>query len=158
MAAPAITARVAPTGIKLKDGFSTTIAFSRKPNINLWEKGVPIPGVDGGEPIPQSTMLNTLWETMAPRALLKVPPISFTAAYDPAVLSDILALVNQEGSATVHAPDGTTISVYAYLQKFVPKELKIGEQPEADTTVVITNFDPVNHIEVGPLIVSVAGT
>jgi hypothetical protein len=159
MADPATTARGTPSGIKMDDGFSTRIAFALAPTIGLWEKDVQPPGMDGGEPVNTTTMLNTKYRTFAPRYLVTSSPLQITVAYDPLVYTTVIStLLNKRGSITVHFPDGTTLDFYGFLQKFEPSPLKEGEQPEAKITVVVTNYDPVNHLEVDPKLTNVAGT
>lgn len=158
MAAPTTSARIAPTGIKLDDGFSTTISFARKTNINLWEKTVKPPGLDGGEKIEQTTMLNIAYRTFTARALKTVTDCTFNAQYDPGVYTDILALINLEGSVTIHFPDGSTYDFYGYLGKFEPAELQEGSPPMAACTIFPTNYDPTNKVEAAPVLTSVTGT
>jgi hypothetical protein len=158
MAAPAVTARVTPPGIMLDDGFPTVIAFAADPDINLWEVSVKPPGIDGGDAIDNTTMHNATWRTRRARALKTLTDSTFTAGYDPNVFGAILALINVEGAITLHWPDGGTYSFFGFLQKFEPNEVKEGEMPTAQVTIVPTNWDPVNHVEAGPLSVDVAGT
>lgn len=161
MAAPAITARVVPSGIPLTDQYQTTIAFARRPNINFWEKVVGQAGIDIGQPINTTTQLNSDWMTFAPRQLATLTPFSCTVAYDPAVLSEIYAyLIGQPGAITEHLPDGSTYSYFGYVQSFKRKDMDVGSnnQPEAVIEIVPTNWDPVNHVEASPLLVSVSGT
>lgn len=159
MAAPATTARVLPTGIPLKDGFPSKIAFSRLPSASFWEKQVNPPDVDGGDLIDISTMHNTRWHTMWPRVLLKSGECTITASYDPNFYNQILTtLVNQPGAITVRYADGSTLDFFGCLNKFESKELKEGEQPEADLTIGVMNYDPAGNVEAGPVLTSVAGT
>ena len=158
MAAPATTTRTTPTGKYLEDGFSTKIAFSRDPAIKFWEKTVTPPGIDGGDSIEQTTMHNTLWRTFAPRQLQTLTEMTTTAAYDPVVYTDIQELINQEGSITVRFPDGSTLDFFGYLKMFQPNEVSEGEQPDAEVTIVPTNWDPINDVEAAPVLTSVAGT
>lgn len=159
MAAPVTTARVTPVGIMLKEGHPVQYAFARAPNVGFWEKVTKPPGVDGGAPIEQTTSFNVLWETQRARALKKITDGSTQVAYDPAVLTTIInTLVNAEGSITCRFPDGTTVDFFGFLQKFEPQAMKPGEQPMADVNIVCTNWDPVNRVEQGPVITSVAGT
>lgn len=158
MAAPTPTPRQSPTGIKLKDGFSTKITFATKPAISLWEKTVTPPGIDGGDAIEQTTMHNTTWRTFASRSLKTLTDASFTAAYDPICFTDLLALINLETTITVTFPDGSTYAFYGYLRTFEPQEVSEGEQPEANCTITCTNFDPSAHVEAAPVLASVAGT
>lgn len=158
MAAPATTARVAPTGIRLDDGYSTKIAFARDSNIQFWEKTVQPPSVDGGDAIDTTTMHNATYRTMAARSLITLGESKCTVAYDPDVYNAIIQLVNQEGAITVSFPDGSTLSFFGFLSKFEPGDLAEGEQPEADVTIIPTNWDPVNRVEAAPVLTSVAGT
>lgn len=159
MAAPSDTVRSAPTGRILEDGFSTKLAFARDPDVNLWEKTVTPPGVDGGDEIELTTMHNTVWRTFTPRNLKTLTEVSATCGYDPQVYSEIINnLVNQEGAITCHFPDGSKISFYGYLKMFEPSENQEGEMPEADVTIVATNYDSVNDVEASPVVTSVAGT
>ena len=47
MANPVTTARTAPSGIYLKDGHSTKLAFARQAGANFWEVEIAPPGFDG---------------------------------------------------------------------------------------------------------------
>ncbi len=158
MSAPTPTARQTPAGIKVKDGFPATITFAADPDVSFWEKTVKPPGIDGGDPIPQTTMLNSAWHTMAPRSLKKLTECSGSAAYDPNVVNNILALINVETTVTVRWADGSTLAFFGYLQKVEFEELKEGEQPSLNYTVQPTNFDPVAHTEQPPVLTSVVGT
>lgn len=158
MAAPTPTARGTPSGIKLKDGYQSLVTFAANPTISLWEKAVTPPGLDGGEPVVQTTMHNTQWRTMAPRALITMTPHQFMGAYDPAIYTSILTLINVETTVTVTFKDGSTLAFYGFLQKFEPAQLQEGTQPEAAITIVPTNFDYVNKVEAAPVLTSVAGT
>jgi hypothetical protein len=115
MGAPTVTARVDPPGIKLDDGHSTTFAFSADANVNLWEKTVTPPGIDGGDEIDTTTMHNNTWRTRAPRQLKTLTEMSCTCAYDPVVYTELLALINVRQSITVHG---------SFLR--LPEELRAG--------------------------------
>lgn len=160
MAAPATTVRGTPIGIKLKDGFSSKIAFNFLPNASFWEKKIKPPGVDGGDAIPQSTMLNTAWRTFASRSLKTLQPITVTAAYDPQLFTPAQrdSIVNNEGSITVYWADGSRVDFYGYCNKIEPGDEEEGAQPEVTLTITPTNYDPVNHVEVGPVYTEVLGT
>ena len=158
MASPATTTRATPGGIRLPDGATSKVAFSLDSDISLWETEVTPPGMDGGEKIDITTMHNTTYSVFVPQQLITNTPISFTAAYDPAVYSQIVAIINSEGSVTVSFYDGSTVDVFAYLQKFEPNGMTRGGMPLANVTVEVTNYDPVNRLEVGPVITEVAGT
>lgn len=159
MAAPTTVARVPPTGIRLDNGFKTLIAFSRAPNICIWEKTVKPSGRDGGEEIPTSTMHNIRHHTAAPRALVRNTPSVLKVAYDPNDRATIEnTLLNQPGSVTEHFPDGTTYDYWGFLRSIEYDPLEEGRQPEATVTIAVTNYDPVNRVEAGPVLTNVAGT
>jgi len=158
MATPTTTARVEPTGIKMKEGFPTVYAFARKPGINLWEITTKPPGVTNGEPIDNTTQHNTTWRTRRSRKLIDGTDHTFKFAYDPAVYPELVQLVGQEGAVTEHFPDGSTLDYYGYLSQVEFDELEEGKMPTGTGTIVATNFDPVNRVEQGPVLTSVAGT
>jgi len=164
MAVPATTTRADPGAtngfdIRMDDGHSTKIAFDRDPDVSFWEKTVQPPGVEGGDPIDTTTMHNTTYRTMASQRLITTTAITITAAYDPEVKDQIIAnLVNQEGSITIHYPDGSTEDFFGYLQTFEPQPHVQGEPPEATITVVPTNNDPADGTEQGPVLTGISGT
>lgn len=159
MAAPSTTTRQTPGGIALERGFPCTIAFERDPDVSFWEKNITPPALDGGDAIETQTMHNLVYRTKAPRGLITVDDISLTVAYDPDVYNQIKNnLINRNGSITLEWADGTTCSFWGYLQKFEPGEMNEEDQPEADITIVVTNWDHNNNVEAGPVWTSVAGT
>lgn len=158
MAAPTPTTRVTPAGIMLEDGYQSLVTLAADTNIDFWEKTVQPPGLDGGEAIPITTMHNTVYRTFVSRELITLTPISFVAAYDPAVYDQITACLNVQTTITVTFADGSTLAFYGYLQKFDPAVMTEGAQPEATITIVPTNYDPTNHVEAAPVMTSVAGT
>jgi len=159
MAAPATTVRQTPAGRLLKEGFPIKVAFARDPDIEFAEKAVKPPAIDGGETIDITTMFNTLVRTSYPRTLHTIGPITGRVAYDPLVYSKIRSnLINQNGSITVRFPEGSTLDFYGYLQMFDPQDQVEGQQPEATISIVVTNWDSTNNIEVGPVYTDVSGT
>lgn len=158
MAAPSPSARVTPTGIKLKDGFPVKITFATDTNLEIWEKTVQPPGATNGDPIEQTTQHNTSLETFAPQALNSLTESGGTCAYDPGCLTAILALLGLETTVTYTYPDGTTWAMYGYLAEFIPDPLERGTQPEASFKIQPTNWDNTNKVEAGPAVASVAGT
>ncbi len=158
MANPTTTARVAPTGIRLTDGFKSVVAFARDSNINLWEIEVTPPGADGGDKIETTTMHNTRRRTFAPRALITTTDGAMRVAYDPNVYTEILNIINEPGSITYHLPDGSTVDVWGFLKEFTPDGLVEGSMPTANCVIVHTDTDPDDGSEAGPVVTSVAGT
>ncbi len=158
MTAPAYSSRVAPTGVKLDDGFKTHFSFASDTDVGLWEKTVKPFGFDAGDAIVTTTMHNTRWRTKAARQLVDLTPMSGTAAYSPDQLNAILALVGVEQAITVHFSDGDAMSAYGFLKSFEPQECSEGSQPEAQFSVEFTNVDPATGAEVGPAFHNNPGT
>lgn len=166
MPAPTKTSRVVPVGTpstnrRLPDGFKTTIAFSLAPAIALWEKTVMPPGIEGGEPINISTMLNNYWHTKWPRSLVDISDAQSEYAYDPdavwATGANVLGILNVNQSITVWFPDNSAISFYGWLRSFKHKSHVEGEFPLADSIIVVSNTDS-NFNEQGPVFSPAAGT
>ena len=158
MASPATTARVTPTGIRIEDGYQTLIALENIPGVNIWELEVTPPGVDGGDPIDTTTMHNVTYRTKSARSLKDITDGSITCAYDPEALDDILAQVNVEQSFTTTFYDGSTWDYFGFMQTFEPQGMSEGEMPEANVVFVVTNWDPANRVEQGPVNTPVAGS
>lgn len=158
MPVPSVTARSIPSGLKMDDGYQALIAFAADPDVSFWEKTVKPPGVDGGDAIETTTMHNDTYRTMASRALKTLTEASCTAAWDPKLYDQIIALINVETSITIHFPSGATLAFFGFLKSFDPSELKEGEQPEASITIVCTNVDPSDGTEAGPNYITGSGT
>lgn len=158
MAAPSATARQDPTGIRMDDGYRTLITFSADPDVQLWEKSVKPPGLEGGEPIDTTTMHNDTLRTASPRALKTMTAGSIKCAYDPILFTSILALINVEQTITVTFPDTTTLAFYGFVKSFSPEDLQEGDQPMASVEFVPTNQDPTTGAEETFVLVNATGT
>lgn len=165
MAAPSAGTRSARDpfagGIMLEDGYQSLIQFTLDPTIEFFEKAVTAPGIDGGDEIEQTTMLNIKWRTFSPRALKTLTEMTATVAYDPNVYTannGIEAAINRKDTITVHYPDESTLAFFGFLKSFTPNEFTEGEQPTAEITIVPTNFDHVNKVEADPVMEETAGT
>lgn len=157
-AAPTPSVRGTPAGYKLKDGYSTKIAFASNLTVEFWEKTVQPTGMDGLEKIDQTTMHNNQWRTFRPRALVTQTDSTLKVAYNPLVNTSILSLVNKEDTITEIFPDGSTKAYYGFLKSFIPDAHEEGKQPEATIVICATNFDKTNNVEAGPAYSDVAGT
>lgn len=159
MAAPAPTARQTPVGLKLRDGYQALITLEVDPDISFWEKQVQPPGIEGGEPIPQTTMHNEVYRTQAPRSLKTVTSTTHQVAYDPVVTNQVVAIINQPTTITVTWSDGSTVAYFGYLRSFIPASMQEGVQPEAAIVIEPTNEDWENdYVEAGYSLTSVVGT
>lgn len=157
MAAPSATPRVDPAGLLLEDGYRSVITFATDTNLELWEKTVQPPGMDGGDAIDITTMHNDVWRTAASRALVTLTDSTAVCAYDPVCYTSLLALLNVHTTITHTFPDGSTVAYYGFLRSVEFAELVEGTQPEVTITITPTNRDS-SGVEYGPTVVSVAGT
>lgn len=158
MAAPTLVTRTTPTGYKMPEGFRATIAFANAPGLNFWEKTVKPGGMDGGDPIDTTTQHNSRVMTQEPPTLIKHDTITSSGAFDPDSYSTVRGLINVNQSITVKWPTGATLTFYGWLRKVEWGDLKHKEQPEQTITVEVSNWDPVNRVEVEPVFVPAAGT
>jgi hypothetical protein len=124
---------------RIDDGFSTLIAFSNYPSVSFWEKEVTPPGMEGGGANEISTMRNTTWRTKAPKSLVSLTDCSFTAAYDPVVYDDVVAMINENQLITITFPDGATLAFWGWLDNFTPNANVEGEQPTASCVIIPSN-------------------
>lgn len=158
MANATVTARVAPGGFRLDDGYQALVAFAGNPNAVFFEIEVGQPGFDGGDPINTTTQHNTTVRTFAPRSLVTATPFTIKAAYDPCLGQEVISqMANVPDAITIHYPDGSTQAFWGYLQKVEFDPMVEGTMPTATLTIVPTNFDPVNCVESLPVFVC-AGT
>lgn len=136
---------------QLRDGFSTTISFPALGNdipaeLNIWEKTVTAPGLDGGGSIEITTMRNRQWHTKSSKYLMELKDLTLTAAYDPTAIGILTGgvsagIINANGVVNVFFPDGTYISFWGYMNAFIPQEKKEGEQPLANVQIIPTMCD-----------------
>jgi len=141
MVAPSATSRTTPSGDLLENGYQSLITIAADADIDLWEKSVQPPSMDGGDPIDVTTQHNTTYRTKAASALIDVGETTHTVGYDPAVYDQIIAILNTETTITITFPDGSTLAYYGFLRTFEPSDLSEGEFPEASITITPTNRD-----------------
>lgn len=125
----------------LENGFGTLITFSLNPNVKMREIDVTIPGIEGGEPIEQTTHRNEEARTFAPRSLVTITDGGATVAYDPAVVDEIMAMVNINQQVTYTYPDGATRVVWSYVRSFQQAGMTEGTRPTATVVIPATNRD-----------------
>lgn len=142
----------------LEDGHSTLVSFSEEPAVLMKVISATPPTVDGRGAIEIHTMENVDWVTKAPKKLKDLGNASITVAYDPAVLDQIIAMVNVKQMITWHFPDGDQWSFPGYLNSFSPGELVEGERPTAECEIIPTNAHPVTGAELGPEHTAAAST
>jgi len=126
---------------RMDDGFSTKITFAEDADVQMWEKEVTPPSVEGGGENDTTTMHNTTWRTKSPKQLKTLGECSFTAAYDPAVYDEIVTMLNTNQLITITFPDASTLAFYGWIDSFTPSASVEGEQPTADVTIIASNQD-----------------
>lgn len=124
---------------RLDDGFATLISFAEDSDVQLWEKEVTPPGVSGGGENDTTTMRNTTWRTRSPKELKTLTESSFTAAYDPAVYDEIIAMCNVNQEITVTFADDSTLVFWGWIDEFTLNAAVEGEQPTAEVTLIPSN-------------------
>ena len=135
---------------RMDDGFSTQMTFASDTSVQIFFKEVTPPGVSGGGVIDTTTMDNTAWRTMIPKALKTLTPASGVAAYDPVTLDEMIAMVGVNQLITITFPDGSTWAFWGSVDEFTPGSNVEGEQPTADITVQPTNQNA-SLVEVAPV-------
>ena len=136
--------------IGMSDGYQTLVSFASDTTVLMYEKTVTPPGLDGGGEIDITTMLNAVYRSKSPKSLKTVTEAGFTASYDPAVLSEILALVNVNNLITVTMPTGATWAFWGWLNTFTPGEHTEGEQPIATVQIIPSNVNG-SGVETAPV-------
>jgi len=157
MSAPVATSRGTPSGLMLENGYRALITNALNPTVELWEKTVQPPAMDGGPKIDITTMHNSAVRTAAPGALIDIGDSVVTVAYDPNVYNTVKSLLNVKTTITHTFSDGSTLAYFGYFAKFEPDALEPGKHPEAKLTIVATNRDS-SGAEQAPVLTSVAGT
>lgn len=126
------------------DGFSTTIEFSATSSgvtlsTLLKEKELTPPGVSAGGENDTTTMRNEEFRTKQPASLKTLMNSSFVAAFDSAVLDEILAQVGVNQLITITFPDASTWAFWGWMDEFVPNAQIETEQPTANITIIPSN-------------------
>lgn len=158
MAAPVADTRQTPTGIEMCDGYQALVTLENEPDIELWEREITPPGGDTGGPIERHTHQNTRYRTKCAKSLLTMTDMTVVAGYDPGVITKLIAQAGVNQVITVRYYDGSTYAFYGFIDKWSFSSLSEGTKPEVTLTIVESDYDPVNKVEAGPTIVSVAGT
>lgn len=135
---------------RLDDGFATLITFGEDSDVQLWEKEVTPPSIEGGGENDVTTMKNTTYRTRKPKQLITIGECSMTAAYDTVAYTEILAMVNVNQEITITFPDGSTYVFWGWIDAFKPNATTEGEQPTAEITIIASNLDN-SDVETAPV-------
>lgn len=133
------TDRETPVGTPFDEGYQSLITFSLDPDLSFWETIVDSPGFDGGDPVPVYTMHNTTYRCVAARSLVTVTPFQVKGKFSSGTIDQIMAIINDDsGWVTVQWPDGTQLSVPAYLKSFKADQSQEGAPLEGTIEIVPT--------------------
>ena len=108
---------------RIDDGHPTLISFANYPSVSFWEKEVTPPGMQGGGENDTTTMHNSTWRTRNPKTLKTMSNCSFTAAYDPVVYNNVVAMINENQGITITFPDSSTLTFWGWLDEFTPNRV-----------------------------------
>jgi len=137
-------------GTMLSDGFSTTVTLSTSDVTFIEETKVKPIGVDGGDPIPRTTMLNSAYRTQKPPTLKGHTSLKMTVRYDPQVLTEIHAAVNVNQSIVLSHPDGQTWTFWGWLKSFEPNDNEEGAEVTAEVEFIVSNLNG-SDVETAPV-------
>ena len=116
---------------RLDEGHQTLIELGTSGAVKFYQKTVKPPGASGGGAVDTLTMLNTRFRTQWPKKLLTISDCDLNAAYDPAIFTDVLTMIQVNQLLTITFADLTTLEWYGWLEEFEPSEISEGEQPTA---------------------------
>jgi hypothetical protein len=132
------TVRVDPVGVPFDEGYQSLITHASDPDLSFWETVVGAPGIDGGDPVPTTTMHNEVVHTLAPRQLKRHTPFQVQGKFSGATIDQVYALINVNGWITVKWPDDTQYSFPGYFKSFQPAQAQEGNPLEGTLEVVPT--------------------
>lgn len=164
MAAPSATARLAPAGKQLIEGYKALITMANDTDIEFYEHSSTPPSIDNGDEIDFTTQHNTQFRTKAPRGyyestpLIDVGPITASAGYDPIIYNGAKTTLGKLTTITYEWGDGSTLAFYGWWKSHEPEETDEGEVPMASETFICSNWDPTNKVEASYVYVGIAGT
>lgn len=137
-------------GGRIDDGFQTEVSFSLNPTLKIWTKTVKPPGISGGGAIQTTTMRNTRIRTKAPKQLYEITPGEIKGAYDPAVIEEIIDMLQVLQLITVTFADNSTQAFWGWLEEFQPDDISEGEQPTATVKFECSGEDD-SAVETAPV-------
>jgi len=145
----------------LNEGHPTIITFlgsaSGGLSLQLYEKEVTPPSLDGGGPNDTTTMRNTTYRTKQPKSLISLGQMSFVAAYDPAAYSGLVSILNDNQQICIEFPDHSTLTFWGWLDKFTPSRITEGTQPTAECVIECSNQNEAGE-ETAPVYEAPSGT
>ena len=133
----AITREILPQEF-YDEGYRSLIAFEDDPTLEFWEQVVGAPGIDGGDPIPTTTMHNNVLRTKASRKLKELMPFQVQGKFNSGTVDAVYALINNVQWITVRWPDGATYSFPGFCKSWTPGQAQEGNPLEGTLEIVPT--------------------
>ncbi len=151
------TNRIEPPGRPFDEGFSCKIAFSADPDVSFWETVVGAPGLEGGDPVPLTTMFNQTYHTVSPRKLIRLTPFQVQGKFNVTTFDQLRALINdRDGWVSLNWPDDSRYSFPGYLKSFQPAQAQEGNPLEGTIEIVPTM--QIDGVETDPMTDEGTGT
>lgn len=139
---------------QLSDGFKTLITITGI-TATFEEIELTSPELDAGGEIDQTTMRNTRWRTKIGKQLATLGTLSVKVAYSVAAYTQLSGILGTNRHVVVRFPDTSTLTFYAFLNKFTPGDFKEGERPEGTLEFIPTNLNTANPpVETAPVLVT----
>lgn len=154
MAAPTVTAVGVPLGRKLRRAYKTRFALGVLPTFSLFDFAITPGEWTIGQPIPQSTFLNTRYMTWAPQALIDIGPFIIRGQFDPDVFktAQLPTIIGAETAATHHWVGFGQLAMFGFVTNaaFTEAAVNSNDPPMITLGFKPSNYDPVNNVEAGP--------
>jgi len=142
----------------------TRIFFASTPILWFEEKSITPPAIDGGEPIDTTVdVAGTQRVSLsAPRAKVKMgTTVNLVVAYDPRVFNyhnELNRAIGLNQYISCQFPDTSELKFLGWLQTFTANAMQEGEQPEANISIIISNFNLDNNLPEYPQFIHPSGT
>jgi len=135
-------------------GFSTRITFANADSgvtAFLREEEITPFTLSMGGANDVTSMQNTRYRTKKGKHLINIEPATLTIQYDPAILTDMVALMGVNQEMVITMPDGHTWTFWGEIDNFSPGPLSVSEDKSTATiTLEVTNLND-SDVETGPV-------
>lgn len=132
---------------RLTDGHGILIEFFDSPEddtpaaVQFWELEVTPPSLMGGGAIDTTTHRNGTTRTKAPKRLVEMGDLVAKVSYHPGIIESIQSIIRQNKWVRLTWPDEDQWGFWGFLDEIKFSPLQVGEQPEAEITVICSMQD-----------------
>lgn len=123
-------------------GYNIQVSFSLLEGVTLHCKSVTPPSMEAGEPIDVTTNSTVGLKAYVAPDLAEPGEMSFTAAYDPAMDTQVKAILGKKGITTItygECSNRATSESYqfedTYIKSWAPQAMTMGTMPEVQITI-----------------------